>query len=134
MRKMKRTTVIEIRKWLKSLEEFRFRKVRVLQMRSNFNWEQFQLGATLLRRESGAPTHHLGEPRSQSWVREGFSHGASNDEIGSQKDEKSVLRLVGRLRVVGSCSYFAGIEYSCTLQVVKVSDRLDKFYSEIVGV
>ena len=52
--------------------------------------------------------------------------------IGSQKAEKSVLGLVGRLRVVGSCSYFAGIEYSWVLQVVKVSDRLDKVYSGIL--
>ena len=105
-----------------SVVNFRFREVRVLQMRSNFNWEQFQLGATLLRRENVAPSHHLGEPRSQSMVREGFSHRAPMMKIGSQKVEKSVFGLVGRLRVVGSCSYFAGIEYSWILQVVKVSD------------
>ena len=89
------------------------------------------MGASLLRRENEAPLHHLGEPRSESWAREGFPHRVSNHENEHTKIEKLVLRLVGRLRMLGSCSYLVGIEYSWVLQVVKVSDRLDKVYSGI---
>ena len=102
-------------------------------MSSKFNCEQFQVGASLLRRENEAPLHHLREPRSESWAREAFPHRVSNHENEHTKIEKSVLRFVGRLRVLGSCPYLVGIEYSWVLQVVKVSERSDKFHSGIFG-